>query len=128
VVAGNLMHLRTDFKVDLKEVDFPTLGSEMLHLLHPTSAICGLPKEPAAAFIKENEGYNRSYYSGYLGPVNSPVGTHLFVNLRCMQLLENQAILYAGAGITGESSPEKEYQETQHKMQTMRSILRKAQL
>ena len=117
------MHLRTDFKVDLKEVDFPTLGTDMLQLLHPTSAVCGLPKEPALRFIIANEGYKRSYYSGFLGPVNSEVGTHLFVNLRCMQLLKTEAVLYAGAGITCESSPEKEWQETQHKMQTMGKIL-----
>ncbi len=123
IVAGNLMHLRTDFSVDLKEVDFPTLGTDMLQLLHPTSAVCGLPKEPALNFILANEGYNRSYYSGYLGPVNCTEGTHLYVNLRCMQLLKNQAILYAGAGITGESDAEKEWQETRHKMQTMQRIL-----
>jgi isochorismate synthase len=123
VIAGNLMHLRTDFKVDLKEVDFPTLGSDMLQLLHPTSAVCGLPKEPALAFIQANEGYDRSYFSGFLGPVNSPAGTHLFVNLRCMQLLPDEAVLYAGAGITGDSSPEKEWLETGHKMQTMFNIL-----
>ncbi len=123
VVAGRLMHLRTDFKVDLKEVEFPTLGTDMLRLLHPTSAICGLPKEPALDFIAAHEGYNRSYYSGFSGPINSPEGTHLYVNLRCMQLLSDAAVLYAGAGITGESSPEKEWQETEHKMQTMRRIL-----
>ncbi|SIR40899.1 isochorismate synthase [Pontibacter lucknowensis] len=123
VIAGNLMHLRTDFKVDLKEVDFPTLGTDMLRLLHPTSAVCGLPKEPALRFIQDHEGYDRSYYSGFLGPVNSEAGTHLFVNLRCMQLLQNEAVLYAGAGITGESSPEKEWHETQHKLQTMFKIL-----
>ncbi|PVY37917.1 isochorismate synthase [Pontibacter virosus] len=123
VIAGNLMHLRTDFKVDLKEVDFPTLGTDMLRLLHPTSAVCGLPKEPALRFILDHEGYDRSYYSGFLGPVNSEVGTHLFVNLRCMQLLSDQAVLYAGAGITGESSADKEWQETQHKLQTMLRIL-----
>ncbi|MBC5774817.1 isochorismate synthase [Pontibacter sp. KCTC 32443] len=123
IVAGNLMHLRTDFSVDMKEVDFPTLGTDMLQLLHPTSAVCGLPKEPALNFILAHEGYNRSYYSGYLGPVNSSAGTHLYVNLRCMQLLKDQVILYAGAGITAESDAEKEWQETQHKMQTMGKIL-----
>lgn len=123
VIAGNLMHLRTDFKVDLKEVYHPTLGTDMLRLLHPTSAVCGLPKEPALRFILDHEGYDRSYYSGFLGPVNSESGTHLYVNLRCMQLLRHEAVLYAGAGITGESSPEKEWQETQHKLQTMGKIL-----
>ncbi|OKL40581.1 chorismate-binding protein [Pontibacter flavimaris] len=123
IVAGNLMHLRTDFKVNLREVHFPTLGTDMLELLHPTSAVCGLPKEPALAFILAHEGYNRSYYSGFLGPVNGTGGSHLYVNLRCMQLLRHDAILYAGAGVTEGSDPQKEWQETQHKMQTMGKIL-----
>ncbi|WP_242918559.1 chorismate-binding protein [Pontibacter liquoris] len=124
VTAGNLMHLRTDFTVDLKkEVGFPKLGTDMLELLHPTSAVCGLPKAPALQFILQHEGYDRSYYSGYLGPVNSAAGTHLYVNLRCMQLVAQEAILYAGAGITADSSPEKEWQETQHKMQTIGWVL-----
>lgn len=123
VVAGNLMHLRTDFKVNMKEVDFPSLGSDMLRLLHPTSAVCGLPKAPALQFILEHEGYDRSYYSGFLGPVNSKAGTHLFVNLRCMQLLKDKAIIYAGAGITAESDPVKEWMETQHKMVAMQRIV-----
>jgi isochorismate synthase len=40
VQAGNLMHLRTDYVVDTKEVNFPQLGTVMLELLHPTSAVC----------------------------------------------------------------------------------------
>lgn len=123
VVAGNLMHLRTDFRVDMKEVHFPTLGTDMLELLHPTSAVCGLPKEPALQFILSREGYQRRYYSGYLGPVGQAAGAHLYVNLRCMELLPKEAILYAGAGVTSESDPQKEWQETEHKMQTMRQIL-----
>jgi isochorismate synthase len=123
IIAGNLMHLRTDFKVDLKDVDFPTLGTDMLALLHPTSAVCGLPKKPALEFIATHEGYDRAYYSGFLGPVNSKDGTHIFVNLRCMEIQEKDAILYAGAGITGDSKPQKEWLETHHKMQTMRKIL-----
>lgn len=123
IIAGGLMHLRTDFKVNLREVHFPTLGTDMLELLHPTSAICGLPKAPALQFILDHEGYNRSYYSGFLGPVNSPAGSHLYVNLRCMQLLAQEAILYAGAGVTEGSVAQKEWLETQHKMQTMRQVL-----
>ncbi|NBP68360.1 MAG: isochorismate synthase [Cytophagia bacterium] len=45
IVAGNLMHLKSDFKVDMKETNFAQLGTVMLNLLHPTSAVCGMPKE-----------------------------------------------------------------------------------
>jgi isochorismate synthase len=123
VVAGNLMHLRTDFKVNMTEVDFPRLATQMMQLLHPTSAVCGMPIEPAQRFIRENEGYPRGYYSGFMGPVRLQNETRLYVTLRCIQLIRNALILYAGAGVTGESVPEKEWQETEIKMETMLSVI-----
>ena len=123
VVAGNLLHLKTSFTVDMEETNFPLLGSVMLDLLHPTSAVCGMPKEPAQKFIKDHETFDRKLFSGYLGPVNINKETHLFVNLRCMQIQSNQAILYAGAGVTEDSIPEKEWIETQLKCDTLLDVL-----
>lgn len=121
--AGNLLHLRTDFTVDMEATNFPELGSVMLRLLHPTSAVCGMPKAPALEFIQQQEGYDRSFFSGFLGPVNMQDETHLFVNLRCMQLLDQQAALYAGAGVTIDSEPHREWEETEMKMRTMQQFL-----
>ncbi|MGB3848910.1 MAG: chorismate-binding protein [Tunicatimonas sp.] len=123
VAAGNLLHLRTDFTVDTEATNFPDLGSTMLRLLHPTSAVCGMPKEPALAFLREHEHYDRSFFSGYLGPVNVAEASHIFVNLRCAQLLEQRALLYAGAGVTADSEPEKEWQETELKMNTLLHVI-----
>jgi len=86
VQAGNLHHLRTDFLVDTEAVAFPQLGTVMLDLLHPTSAVCGTPKAPALKFIQRHEGYDRAWYSGFLGPVNVGGESHLFVNLRTMKI------------------------------------------
>ncbi|MFC5270413.1 chorismate-binding protein [Adhaeribacter terreus] len=123
-VAGNLLHLRSDFCVNLNEqTDFPTLTSDMLHLLHPTSAVCGQPKAAALAFLNKHENYDRRYYSGYLGPVNVNAETAVFVNLRCLELRQNEAILYAGAGVTQDSDPQKEWLETELKMQTVAKAL-----
>ena len=118
-VAGNLMHLRSEFTVDMKATNFPQLGSVMLQLLHPTSAVCGMPLDVALDFLKNNEGYDREFYSGYLGPVNFNRNINIFVNLRCMQLFENVALLYAGAGITIDSTPEQEWDETEIKFNTL---------
>lgn len=118
-LAGNLLHLKTTYEVDMKATNFPQLGSVMLNLLHPTSAVCGMPKDAAIEFLGENEGFNRSFFSGYLGPVNISGETHIFVNLRCMELLENSAYLYAGAGVTEDSIPEKEWEETELKLTTL---------
>lgn len=118
--AGNLIHLKTEFIVNMNEVNYPMLPTVMLNLLHPTSAVCGMPKEPAMAFIQKHEDFDRAYFSGYLGPVNIENNTNIFVNLRCMQLVEKgKALVYAGAGVTMDSQAEKEWQETELKMDTL---------
>lgn len=117
--AGNLLHLKTIFEVDMDETNFSELPTVMLGLLHPTSAVAGMPKAPALAFINEKEGLDRSFYSGFLGPIAVAQSTHIFVNLRCMQLFEQQVRLYAGAGVTEDSNPEKEYLETEMKCNTL---------
>ncbi|MCD9019809.1 chorismate-binding protein [Parachryseolinea silvisoli] len=123
VVAGNLLHLRSDFTVNMKEINFSQLGSVMLQLLHPTSAVCGMPLEPASAFLQQYEGYDREFYAGFLGPVNVGNDIHIFVNLRCLKLHDGKATLYAGAGVTVDSTPENEVAETEIKFQTLRKPL-----
>jgi isochorismate synthase len=123
IQAGNMWHLKTEFKVDMEATQFPLLGSVMLKLLHPTSAICGMPLDTSLQFIKNNEPHNRSFFSGFLGPVNIDQSTKLYVNLRCMEVLEKEAILYAGAGVTIDSDPIKEWEETEMKCQTLIDVI-----
>jgi isochorismate synthase len=123
MVAGNLMHLKTVYEVDMTATNFPQLGSVMLKLLHPTSAVCGMPFDHALNFLKTNEQYDREFYSGFLGPVQVNNNSQIFVNLRCMQVFENQARLYAGAGVTIDSIPEKEFEETEIKMRNLEKLV-----
>ena len=51
--------------------------------------------------------------------------TSLYVNLRCMQVLENKVKVYVGGGITSRSVPDKEWQETLDKSRTMLNIVLK---
>lgn len=118
--AGQLVHLKTDFYFQLKDTEH--IG-DLLQELHPTPAICGLPKEEEFRFIGENEGYDRSYYSGFTGWLDTEGHTDLYVNLRCMQIKPGEATLYAGGGILASSEIELEWKETDDKMNTMRSIL-----
>jgi len=123
VQAGSLLHLKTTFKVHTESVNFPELGSVMLKLLHPTSAVCGMPKEPALDFISKNENHSRGYFSGFMGPVHLNGLSHLFVNLRCCQISDQVVTFYAGAGITEDSKPEKEWQETEMKCKVLSDII-----
>jgi isochorismate synthase len=124
VVAGNLIHLKSDFTVDMEATNFPTLGSVMLQLLHPTSAVCGVPLDAALSFIHKQENYDRQFYTGFLGPVNFENRTDIFVNLRCLQVLKEKLILYAGAGITQDSIPVKEWEETELKLNTLLNVIK----
>ncbi|WP_025763516.1 chorismate-binding protein [Dyadobacter tibetensis] len=121
--AGNLYHLQTDFHVDMKAVHFDELGSVMLKLLHPTSAVCGTPKEVSKSFIDKHEDYERSFYSGFLGPIQIEGASHLFVNLRTLRLKDDEATFFAGAGITEDSNASKEWEETEMKCDTLLKVI-----
>ena len=111
--AGALSHLKTDFHFSLK--DNRNLG-DLLKVLHPTPAVCGLPKEEAYRFILENEGYDRKYYSGFIGWLDPEGWTDLYVNLRCMHIEDEQLTLYAGGGLLSSSELNDEWQETEKKI------------
>lgn len=121
VKAAKLIHLKTIFTVDIAKLNYRTFATEMLQLLHPTSAVCGMPKQEAIDFINQHEGYNRNLFAGYIGPVNIQNNSALYVNLRCMHLGNDNAYFFAGAGITEDSNPEKEWNETALKIETMKS-------
>lgn len=124
VRAGNVVHLRTDYSVDLQRVCFPDLGSKMLRLLHPTSAVCGMPYKEALDFIVDNEGLNRGLYSGYWGAVNFGGESQVYVNLRCMNVYDSSVVVYAGAGVTGSSVACREWEETVVKCQSLLDVVR----
>jgi len=120
IKAGNLAHLKSIITGQLTG-DFSAL--DLITTLHPTPAVCGLPKEFAIDFIQKNEAFDRTYYSGFLGEYNSNNQTDLFVNLRCLEVVNNAVNIYVGCGITKDSNPEMEFLETENKSMTMRNIL-----
>ncbi len=132
VKAGSLWHIKTTISGVLNS---DSGLKKVIELLHPTPAVCGFPKDSSKSFIGANENYDRSFYTGYLGELNSTsivkdtANTDLFVNLRCMQIeitsksARTKAHLYVGCGITKDSIPEKEWIESVYKTMTMKSVL-----
>jgi isochorismate synthase len=114
------VHLRSDFNFVLE--DTRRIG-ELIRALHPTPAVCGLPKQQTFDFIRRNESQSRRYYSGFSGPFNPEVDTHLFVSLRCMQILDDCYCLYTAGGLLRDSEEDQEWEETEAKLETMRSLL-----
>ncbi len=119
--AGQLVHIKT--QIDFNKEKIHNRIGQFIEKLHPTPAVCGLPVKDSLELILETERYDREYYTGYLGPFNLDNKTNLFVNLRCLKAFNNGVVLYAGGGITAESNPEKEWEETKMKIQTLEQIL-----
>ncbi len=119
--AGPVEHLSTGFKLESRGLENDQTLPE---LLHPTPAVCGLPFEPAFDFIKKYEGFDRAFYSGYIGPMYKNGNFELFVNLRCAEVFEGYYKLFAGAGINALSKPDDEFNETENKMQTIAQWLK----
>ena len=121
VKAGNILHLMTKISGTLKHD--PNSLKKIVRTLHPTPAICGLPRDSAKNFILKNEHYNRAFYTGYLGEFNIKYKSDLYVNLRCMQIKGKEAIIYVGGGITKDSIPKSEWEETVNKSKTIKNVL-----
>lgn len=122
VYTGNLYHLKTNFNVSWTDYNFNEI-IKIANALHPTPATAGLPRAKALEFLLANESYKRELYSGFFGLLNIDSKSKLYVNLRCMKLTKNNAVLYAGAGVTSDSIPQKEYLETESKLQTLLNYL-----
>ena len=131
IKAGSIWHIKTDIS---GRVNSGFGLQKVIQLLHPTPAVCGLPKESSKAFLLKNENYDRTFYTGFLGDLNIENKTDLFVNLRCMKiefassqkisgLAMTKAHLFMGCGITKDSVPEKEWEESVNKSMTMRKVL-----
>ncbi|MFB9120764.1 chorismate-binding protein [Bergeyella porcorum] len=113
-ISGNIKHLRTDFKSFIAPKDLESLISE----LHPTPAVCGIPKTICKEAIRKLEKHDRKFYAGYIR-VETESEILYFVNLRCGEFRPDGASLYVGGGITALSHPEKEWLETELKSEAI---------
>ncbi|MCA4783217.1 isochorismate synthase [Empedobacter stercoris] len=119
VNAGFFEHLKSYISAQLND---KTKLYDLLKALHPTPAVGGMPKDLSKDFILKNEGYDRSFYAGFMGYQNK-IASEYFVNLRCAKIYSNKVNLYVGGGIMPDSVPEKEWHETELKSKTIGELL-----
>jgi isochorismate synthase len=122
ITAGNVQHLKSIFKLKLKPDELYVKLHKLLADINPTPAVCGLPQFESSLFIAENEKMERRFYSGFVGMQWPSNNLELFVNLRCAELFKNHALLFSGAGITINSDTDKEWIETQRKLDTIKTL------
>jgi isochorismate synthase len=120
--TAHVAHLRTRITATMEGRSI----EDLVDALHPTPAVCGLPVEAALERISQWEDRDRELYAGFWGPWSADGRMELFVNIRCMRLFHDRAELHVGAGITAGSDPAREWEETEHKADGWRELLRTA--
>ena len=120
--AANVEHIKSEYSIQLHGQAF----IDVADILHPGPAISGYPVSDAMQIIKEIESHDRSFYCGYLGPINNQGNKYLYVNLRCMEIFNNGFKIYVGGGITQDSIAENEWIETELKSETLSDMLMSA--
>lgn len=117
VSTPTMWHLGTVVTGELVDRDITAL--RLAAALHPTPAICGTPTEAARQLVGELEPFDRGYYAGAVGWMDSDGDGEWAVSIRCAEVAERSLRLYAGGGIVPASDPKAELDETSAKFQTL---------
>ena len=120
LTLARIQHLETEIRASV-----PTgVGVlDLLRLLHPTPAVCGLPRDEALSFLAREEPFERGWYAGPVGWFDAE-GNGIFVPaLRTGVCTGRQWRLFAGAGIVEGSVPSLEWEETGIKLEPVLEAL-----
>jgi len=121
VAMANVQHLATLVEGRLSSP--PASVVELLTALHPTPAVCGSPRDEALALIDEFEHLDRGRYAGPVGWVDHRGNGSWAVGIRCAEIDDNEARLFAGVGVVADSDPAAELAETRAKLQALLNAL-----
>jgi isochorismate synthase len=115
--AGSIEHL-------CNELSFEYSGDwkKVMHALHPTPAVCGMPREKAKELIQQIEKHDREYYTGLIG-IEQGENVDVYVILRCLKITDGKLHVFVGAGITSESTPALEARETRWKAESITDVI-----
>ena len=123
-----IQHLSTVLSGRLKSGESVKNVLDLVELLHPTPAVCGLPREAASEWLYAHEELNRGWYAGPVGWMTAEGEGDFWVALRAGlirqpvdETAEATALarLYAGAGVVEGSRPESELAETRLKLRAL---------
>jgi isochorismate synthase len=120
--TANVWHLATPFQGRLHDPTVSVL--ELVAALHPTPAVCGMPREEAREELARLERVDRGCYAGPVGWMDGEGDGEWAIALRCAEITGSTARLFAGAGIVAESVPEEELDETERKFRALLDALR----
>jgi anthranilate synthase component 1 len=92
--------------------------------IFPAGTVSGAPKVRAMEIIDELEPNVRGPYAGALGYFSFNGSCDFAITIRSLFINNNRAYVQSGAGIVIDSIPEKEWDETEYKLNAIMSALR----
>ncbi len=114
----HVQHLHTPARA--RVMDGVSLYS-LMEQLHPTPALAGLPVGEALMSLREIEPYNRGFFGGAVGVVDSQDDGEFSVAIRSGVFDGEAGWIYAGCGVVEGSEPAAEFAEIDMKFQTILS-------
>lgn len=121
---GKIQHICRHIGGRFNSLD-PQAIKTIIDNINPTPALCGTPTDDAIRDITTYEKGSRRCYGGFIA-VRTPDRFDAFVNLRSAQIATDgtgRSLLHAGGGITPDSVPADEFEESSAKAATLLSIL-----
>ena len=120
---SHVMHIVSvvdaQFRDDLHKLD-------ALMSVFPAGTLSGAPKIRAMQIINEFEPESREIYGGAIGFLDFSGNMDSCIAIRTATVEHGIVRVQAGAGIVADSVPDKEFDETTHKMMSMVSAVEKA--
>jgi isochorismate synthase EntC len=116
VALRTLAHLGTWINASCRRAGDAPDALAVLRLLHPTSAVGGVPRQSAYELIQRLEQHDRGYYAGPLGWLDANGDGEWWIGFRGIEVKGNEFEAWAGAGIVSESDPTAEREETKAKL------------
>jgi 2-succinyl-5-enolpyruvyl-6-hydroxy-3-cyclohexene-1-carboxylate synthase len=115
-----LMHLATNITGTFEEGCGGERGVEglthrLLETMHPTPAVCGMPREETRAKLPALEKFDRGFFAGPLGWFSAGA-SDFCVAIRSALVSGHVVTAYAGSGIVKGSESRSEWDETELKM------------
>ena len=120
LTLARIQHLETEIRAS---VPGGVGVLDLLRLLHPTPAVCGLPRDAAMTFLVDEEPFERGWYAGPVGWFDAEGNGVFAPALRTGVSTGSEWRLFAGAGIVEGSVPALEWEETAIKFEPMLEAL-----
>lgn len=117
---SHVMHLVSDVQGKVKS------GVKQIQVLRsafPAGTVSGSPKISAIEILSRLEKVKRRFYAGAIGYLQTNGDLDFCIGIRCALKQDDVWTLQAGGGIVYDSSPEREWEETNEKLGALRAVI-----